>query len=181
MDHYVTEIVRDSQGDSYQSAKNIGWVGLLFKAVMKRYNWKQPPYSFYRTNIYNTVFASVCQGWFHLHGLARAARNTKQARIKHWTFLPTVGFEPGTFRLINRRATNCATRLDICDMDHYVTEIVRDSEGDSYVQSKVHTGWAGIHFFVWLHLQNRLSNKKLYRWKWPWVTLKCWKWTQVDF
>ena len=33
----------------------------------------------------------VCHGWFHFHGLARVARNAKQARITKWKILTNSG------------------------------------------------------------------------------------------
>ena len=55
----------------------------------------------------------VCLAWFHMHGLARSARNTNQERNTKWKIFVYKGFEPGTVRLRSRRATNCATKSDI--------------------------------------------------------------------
>ena len=50
---------------------------------------------------------SVCHGWFHLHGLTRHVRSPSR-ELQNEKFLPTVGFEPGTFRLRSELAMRWA-------------------------------------------------------------------------
>ena len=72
------------------------------------YHWRRQPYFFYRTGF----LLGVCHGWFHLRGLTRSVRNADR-ELQNEKFLPTVGFEPGTFRFRSERANCCATRADV--------------------------------------------------------------------
>ena len=45
----------------------------------------------------------------HLHGLSRPVRSVNR-ELQNEKFLPTVGFEPGIFRLWSQLAKRCTTR-----------------------------------------------------------------------
>ena len=47
--------------------------------------------------------------WFHLHGITRPVRSANQ-QLQNEKFLPTAGFEPGTFHLRSEVPKSCATR-----------------------------------------------------------------------
>ena len=56
-----------------------------------------------QTNKYHTIAkmapATYSNGWFHLCGLSRVVRDTKQAKLQNEKFSPTLGFEPSIFYL----------------------------------------------------------------------------------
>ena len=72
-----------------------------------------------KITLYSLEFAKTgywlgsCHGWIQLHS---AAKILKQ-ELRNEKLLPTVGFELGTFRLLSRVATNCATRSDFHTID----------------------------------------------------------------
>ena len=60
-----------------------------------------PPYFFKIIILYAPITSNECLAWFHSFGLSRTARQAKNE-----TFLPTMGFEPKTFRFVVGLATD---------------------------------------------------------------------------
>ena len=50
----------------------------------------------------------VCHCWFQLHALTRPMRSANR-EVQNLNFLPTVGFEPATFRFRSELSMRCAT------------------------------------------------------------------------
>ena len=94
------------------------WIRLFPQTDLKLtwkviYNVKLPPFLSVGplSKPYNWI--GVCHDWFHLNGLARAARNPKQAWNTKWKILVYRGIQTHTVRSRSRRATSCATWSDI--------------------------------------------------------------------
>ena len=73
------------------------------KADMKRYiQCETTTIFFFEPNSKTGFWLGVCQGWFHLHGLARDSRNTKQARTTQWKAIARSGIRTRYFPLTKR-------------------------------------------------------------------------------
>ena len=87
-------------------------IALSLKAYMKSYIQLETAPIFFPTNLIKTGFQlGVCHDWLHLHGLTRPVRSANR-KLQNEKFMPTMGFEPGTFRIRSERATRWAIRAD---------------------------------------------------------------------
>ena len=84
----------------------------LIKANMNKCKLYETASRFFRTYILKGYWLGVCHGWFHLHGLTRASRNAKKARITKWKCLANNGIRTTNLkaRLWSERAINYDTR-----------------------------------------------------------------------
>ena len=66
------------------------------------------------------MILNSCISWLISFAWDYSNCKERESRITNENFFPTVGFEPGTFRLEGRRATNCTTRSVIHNQEYFI-------------------------------------------------------------
>ena len=80
-------------------------------------HWRRLPYFILANLFWNRVFARLCHGWFHSHGLTRAVRIASRAWIIKCKILAHSGIRTRDLPLTKRARYHWVTKTDVSRAD----------------------------------------------------------------